>query len=115
VLRSWKEWLALVGVFLFFGAIITYYIGGVAFESDLPKAIGVFGIFTGYALAYFPEYLRLRLWPFLAASSLLSLVAAITMLIHSRIPALICALASLALLCTAWGLRWKKARQQAKD
>lgn len=103
--RNWQYWLMLVGAFLCMGDIFTSFLG-VALESDLLQAIGLFGIFAGYVLYCFPEYLRLQIWPWLAMSLLFALAAAIAMLIHNTILALICGLASLGFLCLAHGLRW---------
>jgi hypothetical protein len=101
---NWGKWFIVVGI------IITGFVTPITLaltygqHSALPPICAV----VGGILLCFPAYLRLRLWPFLAAYLILGMVGAL--LIPSP-PGLICALAAILVLCLSLGLFWWRARQ----
>ena len=114
---TWEKGLAWVGAFLFFGTnagVIAVYFLDIHLEPDLLWAGAIFGFFVGYALFYFPEYRHLHLWSLMAASLPFALAAAMAIVLHSVILALICGFIAFGFQCVAVGLRGRKSRYKRK-
>lgn len=97
-----EEWLKLVGVILVLSSPLILVVSG----GQLPKLAATSGL-VGLALILLPEYLRLRLWPFLApylASGIVGIVIA------PSEPGVICIIVTLLMLLLSLGFRWWKTR-----
>jgi hypothetical protein len=105
---SLQQAITLIGATLFFSSLIFVMSTLPSISTDLPSKLAVVGMLVGSALWPLPEYLHLRLWPFLGLYLAVGIVGVV--LAPSEV-GLICIFVTVMILFLSLGLRWWKIRQ----